>query len=164
MTAVRTAADLDDSIRDLVIEGRAAWRAHDYQVARSLFAEALRLTADSDDRFGQMTAHHFLGNLAFNERKNDESREHHNSALRLARLDGDFQGIATSLGSLAHIELAEGNGGGARALYDDAVAAYEMASMSDAASRLRASADDLVSGRVTLDDVVHRVDRPSPTE
>jgi tetratricopeptide (TPR) repeat protein len=151
---VRTAADLDDSIRDLVIEGRTAWAERDYGRARQLFEQALRLATDAHDLFGQMAAHHFLGNIAFSQSRGSESRQHHNRALALARADGDYQGIATSLGSLAHLELADRHIEPARKLYGEAVAAYQLAGMNDAAANLRTKADDLLSGRITVDALI----------
>jgi hypothetical protein len=91
-----------------VIDGRDAWRQQDYPRARRLFEEALRVPGDSGDRLGKVAACHSLGNVAFNE-CDDESRHVHLAVAYSSRLDGDEQGIATSLGSLALIDVAAGD-------------------------------------------------------
>ena len=153
---MRTAADLSDGLRELIVAGRAAWQEREYARARGLFDEALVLAEASVDRFGQSAALHFLGNVAFNECRDDESRRLHAAALEIARADGDDQGMATSLGSIALIDVANGDLDAARARYDAAVEAYRSAGMSDAAESLRVRADDLLTGRVRFDEVVHR--------
>lgn len=120
---MRTAADLADSIRELVVDGRAAWTTRDYERARRLFEQVLRVANEADDRFGQTAAYHFLGNIAFNERRDSESREHHARALALARTEGDYQGIGTSLASLALIEVADENFADAQKPYEEAISA-----------------------------------------
>jgi hypothetical protein len=57
---------------------------------------------------------------------------------------------------LALIEVADENVADAQKLYEEAISAYEFAGMVDRASSLRSGADELLSGRVALDDVVHR--------
>ncbi len=153
---MRTAADLPDNIRQLVIDGRDAWYEQDYGRARILFEDVLAISQASKDRFGAVAAYHFLGNIAFNECRDDESRLLHIAALELSRLDGDNQGIATSLGSIAHVDVAEGDFDAARQRYDAAVEAYEMAGMSDAAQSLRERSNELLEGRVRIESVVHR--------
>ena len=64
---MRTANDLPEGIRELVIDGRLAWRDRDYERARTLFQEALLAADRVNDRFAQMSALHFLGNVAFNQ-------------------------------------------------------------------------------------------------
>jgi tetratricopeptide (TPR) repeat protein len=155
---VRTAADLPDNVRDLVVRGRDAWREQDYDQARSLFEAALAIAKDADDKFGQAAAYHFLGNIAFNECKDEESRHLHLAALELSRADDDPQGEATSLGSLALLAVAGGDLKAARTQYDAAIASYEHAGMTDAAISLREKADSLLEGRVSLETLVHRRD------
>jgi tetratricopeptide (TPR) repeat protein len=154
---MRTAADLSDNIRDLLIAGRDAWSGRDYPRAQSLFEQVLRLAQRDNDLFGQTAALHFLGNVAFNRCRDIESRELHLRALELARIEGDNQGIATSLGSIAHVDVAEGSFEDAARLYDEAVEAYEAAGMHDRAVSLRETADALLSGRSRLGEMMHRI-------
>jgi tetratricopeptide (TPR) repeat protein len=154
---VRTAADLSDNIRDLLIAGRDAWNGRDYARAQSPFQQVLQLSERDGDLFGQCAALHFLGNVAFNECRDAESRELHQRALAVARVEGDQQGIATSLGSIAHVDFVEGNVEVAARLYDEAVEAYEAADMHDRAVSLRKTADALLSGRSRLEEIIHRV-------
>src|SRR5207302_3302118 len=69
---------------------------------------------------------------------------------------GDDQGIATSLGSVAMIDAAEGNFERAEANFAAATEAYERAGMAQAAEGLRATREALVVQRVPVDDLVHR--------
>jgi tetratricopeptide (TPR) repeat protein len=139
-----------------VVEGRDAWRSRDYRTARSRFEEALSRARRTGSRFGEVAALHFLGNLAFNECRDEESRRLHRAALRLSAADADDQGVATSLANLALIEVAEGDLERARTTFADAVAAYERAGMPEAAASVRATADALVVERVRLESRVHR--------
>jgi hypothetical protein len=156
---VRTSADLSDAIRGLVERGREAWERRDYDQARGLLSTALERSVADGDTFGQMAAHHFLGNVAFNECRDEESRAHHLAALALAEADGDPQGVATSLGSLGLVEVVAGDSVAAEAAYDRCVAAYVEAGMPDAAERVRQTAHQLVVERVPVETLVHR--RPS---
>lgn len=156
---MRTADDLAAGIRELVVDGRVAWQARDYDRAEVLFAQALALAEQRDDAFERLSALHFLGNVALNLRREAESRAFHEQALELARHEGDDQGIATSLGSIALVDVAEGDLAAAATRFGEAVAAYERAGMSDAAARLRRTADDLLVRRRPLDALV---DRPAP--
>jgi tetratricopeptide (TPR) repeat protein len=155
---MRTAADLPDTIRQLVIDGRDAWYAQDYVRARGLFEEVLTLSEAAEDRFGQAAAYHFLGNVAFNECRDRDSRMLHTRALDLSRRDCDHQGVATSLGSIAHIDVAEGDFEAAQRTYDAAVREYELANMPDEAQSLRQRSNDLLERRVRIEDVVHRAE------
>ncbi len=143
-------------MRDLVIAGRDAWQNEEYEHARALFERVLELARAAGDRFGECAAYHFLGNIAFNECRDDESRRLHLAALKIARAEGDEQGIATSLGSVAYVEIADGDLKAARRRYDAAIDAYEKAGMSEAARSLRDKAADLLDGRVRLEDLVLR--------
>ena len=93
-------------------------------------------------------------------RRDGESRRLHTLALDLSRADGDDQGIATSLGSIALVDVAEGDFNAARGHFDAAIAAYESAEMPDAAIALRDMATDLLERRVSLEAVIHRVAHP----
>jgi tetratricopeptide (TPR) repeat protein len=154
---VRTASDLPDGIRQLIVEGRAAWREQHYELARSLFEAALQIAREKGDGFGQVAALHFLGNLAFNECRDADARRLHSAALELSRVEGDDQGIATSVGSLALVDVAEGDFEAAQANFADSVAAYERAGMPHAVQRVRESADALVVRRAPLKTLVHRL-------
>lgn len=154
---MRTAADLADGIRELVVEGRDAWRDRDYERAWTLVEEALRLAEERNDAFGRMSALHFLGNVAFNQRRDDTSRAFHGEALAIARDEGDDQGIATSLGSIALVDVADGDFETAFRRFAESVAAYERAGMPDDAARVRRTAGDLVDRRIALDTLVDRV-------
>jgi tetratricopeptide (TPR) repeat protein len=159
---MRTSADLSENVRPLVVDGRDAWRDRDYKRARRLFEQALRVSRESGDTFGEVAAYHFLGNLAFNECDDEESRRLHLAALQLSRLEGDEQGVATSLGSLALIDVAAGDLESARRRYDSAGEAYERAGMPEAAESLRTNVDALLSGRVKLEAFVHRTGPAEP--
>jgi tetratricopeptide (TPR) repeat protein len=154
--AVRTAADLPEGICELVVTGREAWRDQDYDQARRLFEEALVVAREIGDTFGEVTALHFLGNVAFNERKDAESRHLHTRALELSRAAGDDHGIATSLGSIALVDVAEGNLEAARDQFDASAKAYERAHMPEDADRVRETADALLVRSVPLKSLVHR--------
>jgi tetratricopeptide (TPR) repeat protein len=154
---VRTAADLADGIRELVVEGRDAWRHGNYERAWTLFEAALRVAEGRDDAFGRMSALHFLGNVAFNQRRDDESRALHGEALAVARADCDEHGIATSLGSIALVDVADGDFDAAARRFAESAAAYEQAGMSDDAARVRRTAHDLLDRRMALDMLVDRV-------
>jgi tetratricopeptide (TPR) repeat protein len=134
---MRTTNDLPDGIRQLVIEGRIAWRERDYETARTHFEEALRAADAADDRFAQIAALHFLGNVAFNQCRDSESRELHLRALSLAQADGDDHGIATSLGGLALVDVAEGDFESAGINYTNAADAYVRAGMAESAQSVR---------------------------
>lgn len=153
---MRTAADLPEDVRDLIVRGRDAWREQDYEQARALFEAALRAARRAGDTFARAVAYHFLGNVAFNECRDDESRRLHRLALDLSRRDGDDQGIATSLGSLALVDVAAGDLEAARSRFAAAAEAYERAAMPDAATGVRETAEALLVRRVKLDELVHR--------
>lgn len=127
-----------------------------------MFEDVLRIATETGDRFSQAAAYHFLGNVAFNERRDDESRRFHTLALEISRHDGDHQGAATSLGGIAYVDFAEGDLEGARQKWDAAIDAYEAAEMVEAARSLRDRATDLLEGRVVLETVVHRVAATPP--
>jgi hypothetical protein len=133
-STVRTAQDLPDGLRELIVEGRLAWESRDYPRARCLFEQALERAVAEDETFGQMSAYHFLGNVAFNECRDAESRELHLAALALSESENDQHGIATSLGSIALVDVAEGDLRAARVNYDASVAAYERAGLPEVAS------------------------------
>jgi tetratricopeptide (TPR) repeat protein len=154
---VRTAADLADDVRQLVVDGRDAWNERDYERARRNFDEALRIAQRSGDPFAEAAAYHFLANIAFNERRDEESRRLHTLVLDISRVEGDQQGVATSLGGIALVDFVEGDLDAARQNWYAAVAAYEAAEMSDAARALRERASALLEGRVALETLVHRV-------
>jgi hypothetical protein len=158
---VRTADDLPEPIRTLVVDGRDAWRARDYVRARRLFEEALRRSREGGERFGVVTACHFLGNLAFNECRDVEARTLHAAALELSEEVGDDQGIATSLGSLALCDVAAGDLDAAERRFAGAVEAYLRAGMPERAGRVRETADGLLVRRVPLDELVHRSRAPA---
>jgi tetratricopeptide (TPR) repeat protein len=153
---MRTAADLSAGVRELVVTGRAAWQNGEYARARGLFERVLARARADDDRFGECAAYHFLANIAFNECRDDESRRLHLAALEIARAEGDEQGIATSLGGIAYVDLAVGDLEASRRHYDAAIDAYERAGMSDAARSLQETSASLLDGRVRLEDLVPR--------
>jgi tetratricopeptide (TPR) repeat protein len=153
---MRTAADLPDGVRELIIEGRAAWRDRDYDRARTLFEEALVAAEQTTDLFARVSALHFLGNVAFNQCRDGESRSLHLAALQYAQSEGDEQGIATSLGSLALVDVADSNYQSARTNFAEAIAAYLRAGMPDAAEQLRETAVALINQRTPLETVVDR--------
>lgn len=153
---MRTAADLADGIRGLIVDGRDAWRAREYERARVLFADALALADERHDAFGRMSALHFLGNVALNQRRDADSRTFHLQALDLARAEGDDHGIATSLGSIALVDVADGDLDAASGRFDACVAAYTRAGMPDDAERVRRTAHDLLERRVPLETLVDR--------
>ena len=154
---MRTAADLPDNIRQLVIDGRDAWYEREYEAARTIFEKVLRIAQRSGDRFGEAAAYHFLGNVAFNECRDDASRRLHILALEISRAEADDQGVATSLGSIAYVDFAEGDRDAARRNWEAAARAYEAAEMPEAARSLREKANDLLEGRTALETIVHRV-------
>lgn len=156
---MRTADDLADGIRELVVEGRDAWLGRDYARARSLFETALRLAEERDDAFGRMSALHFLGNVAFNQRRDAESRALHQQVLELAGSEGDDHGVATSLGSIALVDAADGDLEAASRRFSDSASAYERAGMPEDAARVRRTAGEVVVREVPVDTLV---DRPGP--
>jgi len=153
---VRTAADLPDGVRELVIEGREAWPQRDYDRARVLFEQALAAAATLNDPFAEISALDFLGNVAFNQCRDNESRRLHETALALARREGDEQGIATSLGSLALVDAAEGRLDDAHEKFGEAVASYTRAGMVLEAQRVRETADALTRRGVAVESLVNR--------
>lgn len=153
---MRTASDLPEGVRELVIHGRDAWQAHDYVRAQRLFEQALDAARELRDSFAEMSALHFLGNVAFNESRDEESRRLHLAALELARRDDDAQGIATSLGSIALIDVAQRQFDQAATRFADAAVAYERAGMDEQASRVRETADALLRQRIPIESLVHR--------
>ncbi|HEX4212455.1 MAG TPA: hypothetical protein VIA06_03895 [Candidatus Dormibacteraeota bacterium] len=152
---MRTAADLPEPIRDLIVAGRDAWRERDYPRAEDLLGRALAEAQRTRSAFGESAALHFLGNVAFNRCHDTEARRLHLAALSISRAEGDDQGIASSLGSLALIDAAEGDRPLAATRFDEAFAAYERAMMPEAAESLRRTARAL-SGGTPLDRIVHR--------
>jgi tetratricopeptide (TPR) repeat protein len=153
---MRTAADLPDAVRELVTEGRDAWRERDYDRARSLFEQALAAAETMNDRFAEMSALHFLGNVAFNQCRDEESRRLHEAALALARREGDEQGVATSLGSIALVDVAGGDFAAAEMRFADSADSYERAGMADAARSVREKAEALVRDPVALATLIDR--------
>lgn len=153
---MRTASDLPDGVRELVVDGRDAWQARDYVRAQGLFEQALDAARELRDAFAEMSALHFLGNVAFNQARDAESRRLHLAALELARRDNDAQGIATSLGSIALIDVAQGRFDQAAARFAIAAAAYQRAGMDEQASRIRETADALLRHGVPLESLVDR--------
>ena len=119
---MRTAADLPDN---LVIDGRDAWYARDYEAGRKIFEEVLRIARWAGDRFGESAAYHFLGNIAFNECRDDELRQLHTRALEISRAEADQQGVATSLGSIAYLDFAQRDRDAAGRKWEAAAQAYD---------------------------------------
>jgi tetratricopeptide (TPR) repeat protein len=157
---MRTAADLPEQLRDLIVSGRDAWQLHDYDRATSLFTDALTIARETRSTFGEAAALHFLGNVAFNRCDDAEARRLHSRALELSRADGDEQGIATSLGSIAMIDVAEVDFDSAERNFAAAIETYERVGMEQAADALRATRDALVVRRVPIADVVARNGTP----
>lgn len=89
-----------------------------------------------------------------------DSRLHHLQALDLSEADGDPQGVATSLGSLALVGVVDGDLEAARANYDACLAAYAEADMPEAVDRVRETAHRLLDERVPVDTFVHRTSPP----
>jgi hypothetical protein len=156
MTAARTTAELPDDIRALVVDGREAWRARDYATARALLGDALSRARASGHRFAEVAALHFLGNVAFNECRDDESRRLHNEVLAYSRADGDDHGIATSLGNLALVDVAVGDLDGAGVKFEESARAYERIGMPQQAATIRATADAFLFRHVPIESRVHR--------
>jgi hypothetical protein len=154
--SVRTADDLPDGVREFVLEGRTAWQTRDYPLARRCLEAALVTARAEGEWFGELSALHFLGNVAFNECRDRDSRSLHVAAFELARAHADNQGIATSLGSIALVDLVEGDFDAAAHNYAAAVAAYERAGMAASARSLRETATKLLDGRVAVETIVHR--------
>lgn len=153
---MRTAADLPAGVRDLIVGGREAWRERDYEHAEKLLSLALARAREAGTAFGECAALHFLGNVAFNRRRDAEARKLHAAALALSRAGCDDQGIATSMGSLALIDVAEGDLERAAQRFAGAEAAYERAGMREAADSLRRTAHALIVDGTPIDEVVHR--------
>ncbi len=156
---MRTAEDLSPGVRELVVDGREAWRAHDYDRAEELLAEAVSLANEQGNAYDRMSAYHFLGNVTFNQCRDAASRRFHVIALEIARADDDDQGVATSLGSIALVDVAEGNREAARTAFADCVSAYLRAAMPEAADRARETATALLDQGVPLESLIDR--RPS---
>jgi hypothetical protein len=159
MTAGRTAAELPDDIRSLVVEGREAWRARDYSTAKALLGDALPRARANGHRFAEVAALHFLGNVAFNECRDEEFRRLHGEALAYSKADGDYHGIATSLGNLAPVDVAIGDLDSAGLKFEEFAEAYERIGMHQPTATLRATANAFLVEHVPIES---RVDRQPP--
>lgn len=153
---MRTEADLPEEVRGLILEGREAADRREYGVAQRLLQEALATSRRIRSDFGECAALHFLGNVAFNQCRDAESRRYQEAALEIARREADDLGIATNIGSVAMVDVVEGDFESAEANYRESIAAYERAGMMERAEVVRSSLVAFVVKRVPIDQVVHR--------
>jgi hypothetical protein len=153
---MRTEADLPEEVRSLILDGRSAADRREYSVANELLEEALTKSREIGSDFAECAALHFLGNVAFNQCRDAESREYQAAALEIARHLGDDLGIATNVGSIAMVDIVEGDFASAEANYLESIAAYERAGLTERADVVRSSLEAFVVNRVPIDQIVHR--------
>ena len=153
---MRTEADLPEEVRSLILDGRDAAGRREYAVANDLLEQALTTSREIGSAFAECAALHFLGNVAFNQCRDDESRRFQAAALEIARRLGDDLAIATNVGSIAMVDVVEGDFASAEANYLESIAAYERAGLSQRADVVRSSLEAFVVQRVPIDQVVHR--------
>ncbi len=153
---MRTEADLPEEVRGLILGGREAADRREYDIANELLEAALVRSREIESAFGECAALHFLGNVAFNQCRDADSRKFQQAALDIARRLDDDHGIATNVGSLAMVDVVEGDFASAEANYRESIAAYERAGLPDRADVVRSSLDAFVVKRVPISQVVHR--------
>jgi hypothetical protein len=153
---MRTEADLPEEVRNLILDGRGAADRREYAVANELLEEALAKSREIGSDFAECAALHFLGNVAFNQCRDLESRRYQAEALEIARRLGDDRGVATNVGSIAMVDVVEGDFVSAEANYLESIAAYERAGLKDRADVVRSSLEAFVVKRIPIDQVVHR--------
>lgn len=133
---------MSDARYEDVMAGLALQQANDFTGARRTFEQVLdEASADGDD-FGVLTAQHMLGNVAFNQCRDTESRRLHELVLRESEAHDFAWGVATSLGNLAFVDFVDGNRGESDRKLRAAIAAYREAGMperGDALEQVRVS-------------------------
>ncbi len=115
--------------RALYGAGWLAVRQAEFDAARTLFEDALRVFQDVGDKRGVSAAWSGLATVArsVGERPEDfgEARTHYERALSISREINDTPSIAASLNNLGDVALRQGDYASARLLFEEAAKTYE---------------------------------------
>ena len=127
--------------------GMLAQRRGDYDTARKLYEQSLRIKEELGDRAGIATTHHQLGVLAHDRGDYDTARKLYEQSLRIKEELGDRAGIAAThhqLGVLAH---DRGDYDTARTQYQRALAIFEEVGNRVNIAKVRRSLDILAQNQ-----------------
>lgn len=119
---MRTEVDPPEEVRGLILDGRAAADRRDYNEANELLKTALSKSREIGSAFAECAGLHFLGNVAFKQCRDADSRRLQQAALDIARQLEDDLGIATNIGSIAMVDVVEGDFVSAEANYRESIA------------------------------------------
>ncbi len=104
--------------------GHLADRQGDFQAARALFEEALRLSRERGDPVAAAQSLNDLGYAAMYRGDFAAARGHNQEALRASQASGDTLGIGNALYSLGLVAHFEGDFNRARSYYEEALAIW----------------------------------------
>lgn len=116
--------DIPNPVMEQLAAGGAAWRAHDYESAKTHADEARRFAESEHSIHGVLGARHLRALIAFNERDDALSQRLHAETLNDALRIGYLSGAATALTNIALIDVARGDLDMARAHYRQALMHY----------------------------------------
>lgn len=148
---------LPDDLQLLLDEGVEAWSSGEFSRAGAVLERALAHAEHIGSRWGVIQAKHFLGNLAFNECRDDDSWRFHSDVLAEGEALSFPWAVGTSAGSLAFVDVVYGRFDEATANFERGIAAYEQAGRSESAAQLRALQDRLVVQRIPIGSLIPRL-------
>lgn len=108
----------------LVAAGLLAYGQGDYEAARPLFEESLRIFRELDDRWGIGLSVDGLGTVARVQGDYSAARSLHEESLTIFRELGDMWGIATSLGNLGLVAINQSDYATARSHYAESLRVF----------------------------------------
>ncbi|GAB3742724.1 hypothetical protein GCM10027598_74970 [Amycolatopsis oliviviridis] len=108
--------------RGLAGQGDSLRQLGERTAALPLLAEALSLSTDGRDRWGETVASTALGFLRLDDGLIDLARRHFEQALSISRQTGDRRGEACSCAGLGTVHLTSGRLGRARQCFEQALA------------------------------------------
>jgi hypothetical protein len=117
--------EIPNTVMEKLAAGGAAWRAHDYDIAKMHAAEASQLAEAQHSLHGMIGAKHLRALIAFNERDDALSHRLHIDALNDSLRVGYLSGAATSLVNLALIDIDRDDLDSAQAHYRQALIHYQ---------------------------------------
>jgi hypothetical protein len=143
-------APMPDARYAEMMAGLARQQANDFAGARRAFESILEQARDDGDEFGVLTAQHMLGNVAFNQCRDAESRHLHETVLRVSEAHDFAWGVATSLGNIAFVDFVDGDRAESDHKLRAAIAAYRDAGMPERADALEQVRVSVIEGGEAL--------------
>jgi hypothetical protein len=141
---------MPDTRYEELMTGLAQQRVNDFAGARCTFERILEQARADGDEFGVLTAQHMLGNVAFNQCRDGESRRLHETVLRASEAHDFAWGVATSLGNLAFVDFVDGDREESDRKLHAAIAAYRDAGMSERGDALEQVRVSVIEGGEAL--------------